>query len=143
MMPEERIRVDAKLDRLEEIVGFVEDCADRFRLEDSRKFGLNIAVEEAVVNICSYAYPDTEGMLDVACRVTDESLVIELSDSGIPFNILTLPDPETDAAIEDREIGGLGGYFIRQFSDAVSYTRRDGMNVLTLLFRRGASIELP
>lgn len=136
---ETRLSVEARLERLEEVVGFVAGCAERSGLDDSKRFGMHLAVEEAVVNICSYAYPEGGGMIDVACFESPGSFVIELSDSGIPFDMLSLPDPDTGSAIEDRAVGGLGGYFIRKFSDASSYERRSGRNVLRLVFRQGNS----
>ena len=59
--------------------------------------------------------------------------VVEIADSGIPFDILSLPDPDTTAEIMDREIGGLGVYFIRKMTDEVSYRRLDGRNILRVV----------
>jgi len=117
------------------VTEFVEECADRFGLETKRKFGLLVAVEEAFVNICSYAYPDREGEAELSCAVGGDAFVLEIADRGAPFDVLSLPDPDTTLGIMEREIGGLGVHFIRSLSDSVSYRREDGRNVLRMEFR--------
>jgi anti-sigma regulatory factor (Ser/Thr protein kinase) len=131
----EKIRCEATLEKLGELNQFVEECADRFGLDAKKKFGLLIAVEEAFVNICSYAYPGGAGEAEVSCASEGETLVLEIADSGSPFDVLSLPDPDTTLDVMEREIGGLGVYFIRKLTDDVSYRRENGRNILRLVFR--------
>ena len=120
---------------LEAVIDFVEECADRCGLDAKRKFGLLVAVEEAFVNICHYAYPDGAGDVELACGCEGDEFLVELADRGMPFDILSLPDPDTTADIMEREIGGLGVHFIRKLSDKVSYRREGGRNILRLVLR--------
>ena len=125
--------VAANVEKLPEITEFLQECADYSGLDPKKKFGLLLAIEEAFVNVCNYAYPDHKGLIEVSCDKVDDSLVVEISDKGIPFNILLLPDPDISLDIADREIGGLGGYFIRRCTDSVSYRREDEKNILRLV----------
>ncbi|MEI7787606.1 MAG: ATP-binding protein [Chlorobiaceae bacterium] len=125
--------VAANVEKLPEITEFLQECADYSGLDPKKKFGLLLAIEEAFVNVCNYAYPDHKGLIEVSCDKVDDSLVVEISDKGIPFDILLLPDPDISLDIADREIGGLGGYFIRRFTDSVSYRREDEKNILRLV----------
>ena len=125
--------VAANVEKLPEITEFLQECADYSGLDPKKKFGLLLAIEEAFVNVCNYAYPDHKGLIEVSCDKVDDSLVVEISDKGIPFDILLLPDPDISMDIADREIGGLGGYFIRRFTDSVSYRREDEKNILRLV----------
>lgn len=125
----------ARVEHLEEIAGFVEGHADRCGLDPKKKFGLLLAVEEAFVNVCHYAYPDGTGEVELACDCTGGSLVVEITDRGLPFDILSLPDPDTKGDIMEREIGGLGVHFIRRMSDEVTYRRREGCNILRVVVR--------
>jgi hypothetical protein len=59
--------------------------------------------------------------------------VIEIADLDIPFNILSLPDPDTTADIVERELGGLGVYSILEMADEVSYRRHNGCNILRVV----------
>lgn len=132
-MATDKFKRAANLENLDAMVGFVEECADRCGLDPQKKFGLLVAIEEAFVNVCHYAYPDGEGDVELVCGCGEESFVVEIADSGIPFDILSLPDPDTTADIKDREIGGLGVYFIRKMTDEVSYRRADGRNILRVV----------
>jgi serine/threonine-protein kinase RsbW len=132
-METDRFKRAANLENLDAMVGFVEECADRCGLDPKRKFGLLVAIEEAFVNVCHYAYPDCEGDVELVCGCDGKEFSVEIADRGIPFDILSLPDPDTTADIMDREIGGLGVYFIRKMTDEVSYRRLDGRNILRVV----------
>jgi len=123
----------ARVDNLDEATGFVEGCADRFGLDKKRTFGLLIALEEAFVNVCHYAYPGGEGEVELACGGEEGAFILEITDSGVAFDILSLPDPDTTADIMERDIGGLGVHFIRKFTDDVIYRREDGRNILRMV----------
>ncbi|MDD2310322.1 MAG: ATP-binding protein [Desulfuromonadaceae bacterium] len=129
------IQCVATLENLALVTDFIEDCADRFDLESQKKFGLLVAVEEAFVNICSYAYPDSEGKAEFSCWIDGTDFVLEIADYGKPFDVLSLPDPDTTLDIMEREIGGLGVYFIRRLTDNVSYRRENGQNILRLVLQ--------
>lgn len=120
---------------------FVEAAADRFGLDAEKKFGLLIAVEEAFVNICNYAYPGVSGDVDLICSAEGDAFVLEIADTGSPFDVLTLPDPDITLGLDDRGSGGLGVYFIRKLTDTVSYRRENGRNILRLTFRRKRRIQ--
>ncbi|MEI8102288.1 MAG: ATP-binding protein [Chlorobium sp.] len=126
----------ARVEKLGEIAEFIEKCAERFGLDVKRAFGLQVAVEEAFVNICSYAYPEGGGDATMTAKAEEDCLVLEISDKGFPFNVLLLQDPDTSKDITEREIGGLGGYFIRRLTDNVSYRRENGENILKMVLHR-------
>lgn len=128
-------RYAARVESLAMANDFIEECAGRAGLDAKKKFGLLLAFEEAFVNVCSYAYPDAEGEAEVSCSKSDDVFTLELSDSGRPFDVLSLPDPDLTLDVTDRQVGGLGIHFIRTMSDSVSYRREDGRNILRMTFR--------
>ncbi len=125
----------AKVENLEEVIGFVEECADRCALDAKRKFGLLVAVEEAFVNVCHYAYPGGDGDVGLFCGCGADAFEVEITDGGVPFDILKIPDPDTTSDIMDRQIGGLGVHFIRKLTDDVSYRRENDRNILRIALR--------
>ena len=127
----------ARVENLALVTEFAEGFADRFGLDAGKKFGLLVALEEAFVNTCSYAYPGGEGEVELSCGAEGAALALEIADRGISFDVLSLPEPDLTSDIMERAIGGLGVHFIRKFSDQVSYRREDGRNVLRMLFRQG------
>ena len=134
MLPGPR-RYAASLASLDALTAFVEECGERVGLAERTKSRVLLATEEAFVNICSHAYPDGAGEAEVGCAREGDGLVLEISDRGIPFDILSLPPPDTTADIMERPVGGLGIHFIRTLSDDVSYRREQGRNILCMVFR--------
>lgn len=135
-MPLNTLRIAARLEYLPEAVAFVEENADRFCLTSDKKFASTLAFEEAFVNICHHAYPNQEGMAELSCSMEDGLFIVEISDTGVAFDLLSLPDPDLSSDLMERKIGGLGVYFIRTLSDKVSYRRHEGHNVLRMCFGR-------
>ncbi len=135
-MKSDKLECTATVENLTLVTEFVEERADRFGLEAKKKFGALIAVEEAFVNICSHAYPEVVGAVELSCGADGAVFVLEVADMGSPFDVLSLPDPDTTLDIMEREIGGLGVHFIRKLSDSVSYRRENGRNILRMEFMR-------
>jgi len=132
----DRRRYNARVENLGAANEFVEGCAERFGLDPQKRFGLQLALEEAFVNICHYAYPGGTGDVEIACTGDGADFTLEIADSGSPFDLLSLPEPDTSSPIMERRIGGLGIHFIRTLSDSVSYRRENDRNILRMVFRR-------
>ena len=131
-------RYEARIDVLPAVSEFVAACADRFGLDGRAKFGLLLALEEAFVNICRYAYAGGEGVAELSCERDGDAFVLDISDWGKPFDVLSLPEPDTTGDLMHRPLGGLGVHFIRKFSNRVTYHRDNDRNVLRMVFRRTA-----
>ena len=112
---------------------FIKAVASRLGFEPSTALELQLAVEEAVVNVMDYAYPpDTVGMVTVATTTDGQSMEIVISDSGTPFDPTKQEKADISLSVEERQIGGLGIFLVNEIMDTVSYERKDGKNVLTL-----------
>ncbi len=127
------------LDSLYDLMAFVSSHAREQGFSVERIRDIELAVEEVLVNIIKYAYGncDHQGSIEITCKAAEgRSLVLEIADSGIPFDITAVPDPDVNADINDRQIGGLGIYFVKQLMDEVRYRREDGRNKLTLVVHK-------
>ena len=94
---------------------------------------MKLAVEEAVVNVINYAYPAGEtGDISIEATATAMALKFKITDSGVSFAPTDAPDVDTSLSAEERRIGGLGIFLVRQLMDTINYERIDGKNVLTL-----------
>ncbi|MFH7325854.1 ATP-binding protein [Desulfurivibrio sp. C05AmB] len=129
------MKFPAVLENLALATEFVEECANRSGLDQRKKYALALVLEEAFVNICSYAYPGSAGDAEISCGEDGGVFVLEIADSGNPFDVLSLPDPDTKLGIMERKIGGLGVHLIRKLSDSVSYCRENERNVLRMKFK--------
>jgi anti-sigma regulatory factor (Ser/Thr protein kinase) len=133
------LRRPAELDQLPIFLGHVRQTAETAGLMDAQGARLELAVEEALVNVFNYAYAGQAHAGAVTCRVMVETdgLTVEIVDEGPPFDPLARPDPDTALELEQRQPGGLGIFMIRQLADEVSYRREAGRNVLTIRMRMG------
>ena len=94
---------------------------------------INLALEEAVVNVMSYAYPEgTEGTVDIELTTDRKDMVFTITDSGTPFDPTQKEEVDTTLSAEERPIGGLGIHLVRKLMDSISYQYIDNKNVLTL-----------
>ena len=122
----------AKLKYLAEFVEEVNRRATEAGLSMAEVTRMELCIEEVVVNIINYAYPEEEGSLRMNCSKEQTDFVITIEDEGIQFNMLEKEDPDVDAAADDREIGGLGVFLVKELMDEVIYTRENGVNTLVL-----------
>ena len=112
---------------------FIDNFAEEVGLDYSLTMSLNLAMEEAVVNVMKYAYPQGEqGKIDISANVDGDDVVFVISDSGVAFDPTTKAEVDVEQKAEDRPIGGLGIHLVRQIMDSIVYERVDGKNILTL-----------
>ena len=128
------ITVPADMEHLEDVMGLVQEIMYKAGVDEKQRLKIEICVEEMYTNIASYAYENNEGKAEIKCHATDNpnEIVIEFSDSGKPYNPLEKDDPDINAPIEERPIGGLGIYMTKKMMDSVSYEYKDGKNVLLI-----------
>ncbi len=127
------IELEARLENLPRMLEFVTACARRCGLAARSVHNLELAAEEALVNVCSYAYPAGQGKVRLECCCRDSGgLVLKISDKGKAFNPLEADRPDLESRVSRRQVGGLGIFMLRNLVEQVGYTRRGGRNVLTL-----------
>ena len=112
---------------------FIDGIAEEKGLGMDVTASLNLALEEAVVNVIDYAYPEgVDGTMEIDVSEKDNVLTISLIDSGKTFDPTARGEVDITAGLEDRPIGGLGIHLIRTIMDHVEYERKDGKNILTM-----------
>ncbi len=117
-------------------LAFVTACAVAAGFPPDRVAKIELAVEEALANICRYAYPDRLGEVEVHCiRDETQQFLVKLIDTGIPFNILAVAAPDLTRAADQRQPGGWGIPLIRAMVDHITYRREGTRNILQLAIR--------
>jgi anti-sigma regulatory factor (Ser/Thr protein kinase) len=133
MKYQSKINLPNDIQTVPQLESFVEAAGEAAGLDASVTMSLNLALEEAVVNVMTYAYPpEGYGEVDIEANVDDDWLRFIISDKGIPFDPTVKEDVDTSLSAEERQIGGLGIHLVRTIMDNISYERRDHQNVLTL-----------
>jgi len=112
---------------------FMEYVCEAMGFDMATTMQMNLAIEEAVVNVMNYAYPDgMVGNVNIEAQANDVRLKFVISDNGKYFDPTTVAAVDTSLPAEERSIGGLGIFLVRQMMDSVNYERIGGFNVLTL-----------
>ena len=91
---------------------------------------LNVVVEELVVNVVNYSHSD---YLDVEIIRDEKSITLRFHDGGVPFDPLKKDPPDFSIPFEEREIGGLGIFMVKEYMDEVEYEHAGGENILTIM----------
>lgn len=113
---------------------FVDEVCEDMGCDMETTMRMNLAIEEAVVNVIDYAYPSgTVGSIDINVTIYDNHMEFVISDSGTPFDPTKKEDVDISLPVEERRIGGLGIHLVRQLMDKINYERKDGRNILTLI----------
>lgn len=105
--------------------------------DEATQAKIELALEEALVNIIKHGYSNHSGEIEINCRLTSDGLCIVLKDRGVPYNPLANVrklDPSTP--LEFKTVGGYGLHLILSIMDRVDYCHQEGCNILTLLHRK-------
>ena len=129
-----KMTVDAKTENLDKVLAFAEEQLAKANCPVKEQTQIGVAVEEIFVNIALYAYKPETGKADITFDVDKEKkeAIITFRDKGVAFNPLEKQDPDVTQSAEDRPIGGLGIFLVRQIMDDIRYERKDNKNILTL-----------
>ena len=112
---------------------FVAEVCEAVGLESIVAMQVKLAIEEAVVNVMKYAYPQgTRGDVTIEAVSNDVRLKFTIIDSGKPFDPTVLPEVDTTLPAKERRIGGLGIHIVRQFMDSINYERSGNLNILAI-----------
>jgi anti-sigma regulatory factor (Ser/Thr protein kinase) len=113
---------------------FLEESMREYGLDSAVFMNLKLAVEETVVNIISYAYPGKKKeRITIRLKHDTGRLTVVITDTGIAFDPTNSKKPDISLPLEERPIGGLGTFLVRQMMTDVSYTRSDNKNILTMI----------
>ncbi len=126
----------ADINELAPVTVFLEEELDKAEASPKLMVTFAVALEELFVNVAHYAYPDSKGTVKIGIDTSGDSIVVQLTDSGIPFNPVAMPDPDITESAEERKIGGLGIYMVKKSMDSMTYEYKDNQNILTISKRK-------
>lgn len=134
----ETARLEIKIKNELAELGNVEEQFEKFCQEydipDGARQKVSIVLDELLNNIVSYAYRDKEEHeIEVKFVLTGVRLAITIHDDGIPFNPFELDPPDLSLSLDERAVGGLGIFMVREMMDEYLYSRHIGKNVIRLV----------
>ena len=133
MTPQSSLILPNDVDTIPQLNEYIDCICEENGIDMEIAMSLNLAIEEAVVNVMSYAYPEkAQGEVKIESAVDSNQITFVITDNGIPFDPTAKEDVDVTLSAEERPIGGLGIHLIRQIMTHISYERKDGKNILTL-----------
>jgi len=129
-----RMVVPASLDQLDVVNEFISRELEEYDCPMPVQMQLDVALEEMFVNVCHYAYKDSDEpgdcVVSYLCTSHPRGIVIALVDKGWPFDPLTRKDPTKPTSIQEAKIGGLGIFMTKKSVDDIAYMRAGDKNVV-------------
>ncbi len=117
------LRVKALLENVPLAIDCVAELAQRVGLDKRTLYEIQLAVDEACANVADHAYRGEEpGDMEVSCYLENQLFTIRVRDWGRGFDPKSVVVPDVDAPLEERTLGGLGLFIVRQVMDYVQFT---------------------
>ena len=124
----------ATVENIETVTEFVNAQLELMDCPIKAQMQIDIAIDELFGNIAHYAYNTEVGSATVRVEVSEAPLavIITFIDNGVPYDPLGKDDPDITLSAEEREIGGIGIYMVKQSMDEITYEYKDGQNILKI-----------
>ena len=130
----ESLMLNCDINRIPELNEFIRSIAERLEMDPTMTGQVQLAVEEAVVNVMQYAYPEgKKGFVTIKAMSDGHELRLVVIDSGTAFDPTRKEKADITLSVEDRPIGGLGIFLVRELMDSINYERADGRNILMMI----------
>ena len=134
MLVSKEIVFTNKMEEVTRIAQFVDEVCEQLQLDFATTSSIQLAIEEAVVNVIEYAYPDKTGeKSSLMMSAQPGKIIFLLSDSGVEFDPTVTEEPDITLSAEERPIGGLGIMLVKKIMNEVTYQRIDGLNTLRMV----------
>jgi anti-sigma regulatory factor (Ser/Thr protein kinase) len=127
------ITLDATVENIQTVTEFINQELQKLNCSSNVQAEIDIALDELFGNVANYAYNPDVGTVTVRIEATEKPISVDITfiDKGVPYNPLEQEAPDITLSAEERPIGGLGIYLVKQMMDTVSYEYVNDSNVLT------------
>lgn len=125
--------ISNNISELSTVFSIFDKMAGVWNLNLQTKDEIHLVLEEIISNIIYYSYPEAlnqEILVDI--EILNDILAIKVTDYGMFFNPLQMPDPTTESSSEDLRIGGRGIHLVKKLMDSVIYKRIENKNIIVL-----------
>ncbi len=127
------LKLKNQMSELERVNRFVEEIGEELGLDMELQMNLNLVMEEMVVNVISYAYPEgTTAEIELVAETDGKELKFVLSDRGREFDPTLKGDTDMSVNPAERDLGGMGIFIVKNIMNEVTYQRLEGKNLLTM-----------
>ena len=110
----EKICVEAKIEQIEVVTDLINKSMKKADFSEETQAVVNIAIDEIMSNIVFYS---GSKVIEIEYTTSDTEVVISFADYGVLYNPLEAALPDIDASAEERKIGGLGIFLVKELMD--------------------------
>jgi anti-sigma regulatory factor (Ser/Thr protein kinase) len=123
------------------VIDFIEQACTRAGVDPAAWFDLQLATEEACANVIEHAYQETGGEFAIGFDARGKDVSITIHDHGRAFDPTSVPEPDLNAPLEERPLGGLGLHLMQKLMDEIrfSFSPEEGNTVV--MVKRGIVTE--
>ena len=128
--------INSKKDKgLYDVLSAVEVLISEYDVSFEFNFQIEVIIEEIFINIVKHAYKNEEGIIKINYEVLDDPLRFHIIfvDDGDMFNPLEYDAPNLSDDIDERKVGSLGIYIVKEYADEMNYEYIDNQNVLSIV----------
>jgi anti-sigma regulatory factor (Ser/Thr protein kinase) len=135
-----KLRVPGVIDQVRVACDFVTQIAHDAGMDDNFIFQCELSVDEVCTNIIEHGYHHNgaEKSIEVIVENFPEFWRITITDEAPRFNPLEQEDPDPGKTLWERDNGGWGIYFVKQYMNTMAYRFENGRNCLILEKRLSA-----
>lgn len=126
------LAIGSQFENIELVQIVVEESLRKLELEEEVAHSIGIAVREAVANAIKHGNrEDPAKRVEIDLGVSDEEVVIRVSDQGAGFDPRRVADPRQPENL--LRPNGRGIFFMNSYMDAIDYSfKPEGGTVVTL-----------
>jgi anti-sigma regulatory factor (Ser/Thr protein kinase) len=120
-----------ELNELDIIVEILEEIENSFFITQKNIYEINLVLDEILTNIINYGYNDlNEHFITININIFNDQFECEIIDTAKEFNPLKIKNSDIIKNLDDKKIGGLGFFFVKQKVDNIIYKREENRNIL-------------
>jgi anti-sigma regulatory factor (Ser/Thr protein kinase) len=133
-----KLELPGEADRLPEAFAFLQAAWQATGLPEAQLFPFELSLEEVFMNVAMHGgHAGRPATVTLEFECSGAETILSVGDDGPAFDPLSLPTPDVQLSLEERGVGGLGVFLVREMMDSVTYQRREGRNVLRMSKRLG------
>lgn len=128
--------INSKKDKgLYDVLSAVEELISQYNPSFQVNYQIEIIIEEIFINVVKHAYKNEDGIIKINYEVLDDPLRFHIIfvDDGDMFNPLEYDAPNLSDDIDERKVGSLGIYIVKEYADEMNYEYIDNQNVLSIV----------
>ena len=135
MNKEASYKINAVIAEIELAINPILAVLEEMEVDAKTIYRVRLALDELITNVVSYAYDGGEGEVEIHYEIVDDpvkAIIISIIDEGVAFDPLESNDPNIKLNADERKIGGLGLFIVKNTMDSMEYRRENNKNILTI-----------